>query len=112
MPWTVRFLGAHAFQVLQIISIPDKIKLRAVSSCQLTTSRAVKETQKSNAEVETGCILCTCKRAEIKKSNLRPAKTLHADSACHEISISVPQNQSSGQGNKIRAPRQKLAVYY
>ena len=39
----------------KIISIPDKIKLWAVSFCQLRSSRAVKETQKSSGEEETGC---------------------------------------------------------
>ena len=42
----------------------------------LRTSRAVKEAQNSSGEAETVCILCTRKRAEIKKANLRPAKIL------------------------------------
>ena len=37
-------------------SLQIKIKLRAVSFCQLRTSRAFKEAQKSSGEAETGYI--------------------------------------------------------
>ena len=69
------------------------------------------ETQKLSGEAETGCILCTCKRAKTKKSNLRPAQMLHVDSASHEISVYVPQKQPRGQGNTQIERRSRNWLY-
>ena len=57
MAWTLRHWGAHALQVLQIISIPDKIKRRAVSFCFSEPVERSKKTQKSSGEAETACTI-------------------------------------------------------